>query len=94
MRKLIRYPHPEYKRKMKFLSILNKLPDKVLQKSLLSELDEVEVPRFIRYFFPFEIQIVDQETWLRNSRGEGSHQKYRKRQLDFVRSRIFKNILK
>ncbi|MFC1746383.1 TIGR04552 family protein [Candidatus Riflebacteria bacterium] len=58
IQKLIRYPHPQYKRKMKLLQIINQIEKKDHQRTLKEELKDIKVPRFVHYFFPYEVQIV------------------------------------
>lgn len=48
-----------------------------------------EVEPFLRFFFPFEVQIFDQENDQRTRWGESSHANYRMRQIRAVRARVF-----
>jgi uncharacterized protein (TIGR04552 family) len=47
------------------------------------------MPSDFRFFYPFEIQIVDQETDRRNSSGALAHSEYKKRQRMRARRRVF-----
>lgn len=40
------------------------------------------------FFYPYEVQIVDYETYLNNMTGEGSHEKYKDRQNRRARARV------
>lgn len=42
----------------------------------------------LSFFYPFEIQIVDDETHQRNSQGPASHSEYKRRQVAQARSRV------
>ncbi len=53
---------------------------------LLYTPDFNELGRII--FVPVEFQIIDQETYQQNEVGEGSHQRYKRRQMDAVKSRL------
>lgn len=53
---------------------------------LLYTPDFAELGRII--FVPVEFQIIDQETYQVNEMGEGSHQRYKRRQMEAVKSRL------
>jgi uncharacterized protein (TIGR04562 family) len=91
-RQLIKYRNP-------FMASFNEvrkmaLKDKTnpLSQSLLS-LDTSAISRDVRFFYPFEVQITDYESHLKNTQGEASHQEYKKSQLRSAMKRIFKPIL-
>lgn len=42
----------------------------------------------IGFFYPYEIQIVDYDTYIKNMTGEAAHEKYKNRQLQRARTRI------
>ncbi|MBU6430646.1 MAG: TIGR04552 family protein, partial [Cyanobacteria bacterium REEB65] len=42
-----------------------------------------------RYFFPFELQIMDEQAYRRNMVGKSNHQAYRDRQREAARRRVF-----
>lgn len=44
--------------------------------------------REIRFFFPYEVQILDEESFTRSRTGRDSHQQYKRRQLDAARRRV------
>ncbi len=44
--------------------------------------------REIRFFFPYEVQILDQESFAKTRTGRDSHQKYKHRQLTAARRRV------
>ena len=51
------------------------------------------VARDIRFFYPYEIQVVDQEAFRENSQGDASHQEYKRQQVQSAMRRIFKSII-
>ena len=91
-RQLIKYRNP-------FMSSFNEvrklaLKDKEnpLSQSLLG-LDTSAISRDIRFFYPFEVQITDYESHMKNTQGEASHNEYKKSQRRSAMKRIFKPIL-
>ena len=42
----------------------------------------------VSFFFPFEVQILDQKSYKQNRIGDASHELYKKRQLSAVRKRV------
>jgi len=42
-----------------------------------------------RFFFPFEVQILDRQNYIESRRGRASHTEYKRNQLKSVRSRVF-----
>lgn len=91
-RQLIKYRNP-------FMASFNEvrkqaLKDKEnpLSQSLLS-LDTSAISRDVRFFYPFEVQITDYESHLKNTQGEASHNEYKRSQLRSAMKRIFKPIL-
>ena len=91
-RQLIKYRNP-------FMASFNEvrkqaLKDKQnpLSQSLLG-LDTSPISRDIRFFYPFEVQITDQESHLKNTQGEASHVEYKKSQLKSAMKRIFRPII-
>jgi uncharacterized protein (TIGR04562 family) len=67
--------------------------EKNLANKILS-MDTSLIAKDIRFFYPFEVQIIDQKTHKENSVGKASHQKYKKAQLISARDRVFKNLMK
>lgn len=75
-RQLIKYRNP-------FMTSFNEvrkqaLKDKQnpLSQSLL-HLDTSPISRDVRFFYPFEVQITDQESHIKNTQGEASHAEYK-----------------
>ncbi|HXH31651.1 MAG TPA: TIGR04552 family protein [Bacteriovoracaceae bacterium] len=63
-----------------------------LSQSLL-HLDTSPISRDVRFFYPFEVQLTDYESHLKNTQGEASHHEYKKSQLKSAMKRIFRPIL-
>jgi uncharacterized protein (TIGR04562 family) len=57
------------------------------------ELDTSHIYRDVRFFYPFEVQIVDQENHLIQTEGQASHEEYKKAQLKAAMCRVFKPLL-
>jgi uncharacterized protein (TIGR04562 family) len=71
-------------------------PDYRFIKFISRKLIRIDVERAgkkerVQFFYPFEIQIMRNETYLNNMRGPLSHQEYKKRQLKAARLRLFGN---
>jgi uncharacterized protein (TIGR04562 family) len=91
-RQLIKYRNP-------FMSSFNEVRKLALKDKenpiaqALLNLDTSAISRDVRFFYPFEVQITDYESHLKNTQGEASHQEYKKAQLRSAMKRIFKPIL-
>lgn len=92
-RQLIKYKNPflgEFKtlRKMaKTLDEENELARKILA------MDMSLIARDVRFFYPYEVQIVDVEDHKNNTEGEASHQEYKKSQILSAMKRVFKPLI-
>ncbi|MCW5872286.1 MAG: TIGR04552 family protein [Candidatus Eremiobacteraeota bacterium] len=87
-RQLIRLDNPMYAATRKIRKALQESPCRDLEVAL-SELEGHAAQPYIRFLFPYEIQILDQENDLKSQIGESSHSNYRQRQLRAVRHRVF-----
>ena len=63
-----------------------------LAKRVLS-MDIALVARDIRFFYPYEVQIVDKVASLENSQGDASHQEYKRSQIQSAMKRLFKSMI-
>ncbi len=92
-RQLIKYKNP-------FLNEFNDLrkqakegtSDESLAKKILA-LDVSLIARDIRFFYPYELQIVDLESHDNNTSGEASHIEYKKSQVISAMNRVFKTLI-
>ena len=73
---------------MKILAILLKSRD----ISSLLESDKLNSNRYIG-FFPFEIQIIDQDTYQQNQLGSANHDRYKQSQIRSARRRALGAVL-
>jgi uncharacterized protein (TIGR04562 family) len=93
-RQLIEYKNPflaEFNELRKMAKNTNQ-EDNDIVKRILS-MDVSLVARDIRFFYPYEIQIVDQDAYKENTQGEASHQEYKKQQVVSAMKRIFKEMI-
>ncbi|MBT3583858.1 MAG: TIGR04552 family protein [Halobacteriovoraceae bacterium] len=92
-RQLIKYKNPflqdfnDVRRVAKAENDENQLAKKVLA------LDVSLISRDIRFFYPYEIQIVDQEAHAINTKGEASHGEYKKAQVRSAMRRVFGTLI-
>ncbi len=66
--------------------------DNILAKKILA-MDMSLISRDVRFFYPFEVQVVDRESHKANTEGEASHREYKKAQLKFARNRVFQPLI-
>lgn len=91
-RQLIKYKNP-------FMSSFNEVRKKALKdkenplSEALLQLDTSPISRDVRFFYPFEVQITDYESHIKNTQGEASHDEYKKSQLRSAMKRIFRPII-
>ncbi len=64
-----------------------------LSKKVLS-LDISLIARDIRFFYPYEVQIVDREGYKSNTEGEASHLEYKRSQQISAMKRVFEPLIK
>jgi uncharacterized protein (TIGR04562 family) len=91
-RQLIKYRNPF----MASFNEVRKLAIKDKQNPIsqaLLNLDTSAISRDVRFFYPFEVQITDNESHSKNSQGEASHAEYKKSQLKSAMKRIFRPII-
>lgn len=92
-RQLIRVPNPLYS----FIADLrNKLRDRLNPEELellLQGVQSTNPEPVLRFFFPYEVQILDHENHLKSEVGESSHANYRLRQLRTARRRVLAGLI-
>jgi len=95
-RQLIRYQNPffsSFNNVRQFAkSLVESDEENELAKKLLS-LDISQLSREVTFFYPFEVQIVDEEAHKINMEGEASHADYKKSQQRSAMYRLFKPLL-
>lgn len=91
-RQLIKYRNP-------FMASFNEVRKQALKdkenpvSQALLHLDTSPISRDVRFFYPFEVQITDYESHIKNTQGEASHNEYKRSQLRSAMKRIFRPIL-
>ncbi len=91
-RQLIKYRNP-------FMSSFNEVRKQALKdkenpvSQALLNLDTSAISRDVRFFYPFEVQITDYQSHVKNTQGEASHVEYKKSQLKSAMKRIFRPII-
>lgn len=91
-RQLIKYRNPFMAsfNEVRKLAIRDK--ENPIAQALLN-LDTSAISRDVRFFYPFEVQLTDYESHLKNTQGEASHDEYKRSQLKSAMKRIFRPIL-
>lgn len=93
-RQLIEYKNPfllEFNDLRKLAKTQDPTENELARKILTMDISHVA--RDIRFFYPFEIQVVDQEAFKANMHGEASHEEYKKSQVKSAMKRVFKSLL-
>lgn len=67
--------------------------DPELVKKIMN-MDMSLIAKDIRFFYPFEVQIMDRETFVENTKGDASHSEYKKTQVKSVIKRLFWALIK
>ncbi len=91
-RQLIRYKNPFLKEFMDIRKSAKEESESELASKILA-LDSSLIARDIRFFYPYEIQVVDEESHLENTQGEASHQEYKRAQKNSAMNRVFGELL-
>lgn len=63
-------------------------------RQLITIFDPFDRKKTYQFFFPFEIQILDEESFNETRMGRASHDEYKKSQLGAARKRVFLNVLR
>ena len=92
-RQLIKYRNPFFK-EFNGLRQMARQSEKEseLSKKILG-MDISLIAQDVRFFYPYEIQIVDEKSHQINTEGEASHAEYKKSQIQVSRQRLFKQLL-
>lgn len=92
-RQLIRFSNPLFNelRDLKVTAKSGELPETVTKQ--IERMDLKFIQKQVRFFYPFEIQIVDQKSHESNEKGRSAHSDYRKAQIQTAMKRVMKNFL-
>ncbi|EQC43337.1 TIGR04552 family protein [Bacteriovorax sp. Seq25_V] len=91
-RQLVKYKNPFL---TEFLSIrkeAKKDAESPISQRILN-LDTSLIARDVRFFYPYEVQVVDEQSHIQNTQGEASHIEYKKAQRRSAMKRVFKELL-
>ena len=91
-RQLIKYRNPFFKEFNTLRQMAREQKDSELTKKILS-MDISLVARDVRFFYPYEVQIVDNLSHTRNTQGDAAHSEYKKNQIQACMNRIFKHLV-
>ncbi len=91
-RQLIKYRNPFLKEFNEVKRSAKEQADSELAKKILS-LDTSSIARDVRFFYPYEVQITDIKSHLKNTEGEASHLEYKKSQLKSAMLRLFRPLI-
>lgn len=90
-RQLIKYKNPFWENFSKVRAVAKE--DNSLLATKILELDTSPIARDVRFFYPFEVQVTDQESYKSNSEGEAAHGEYKKSQLKSAMKRVFHTLI-
>jgi len=91
-RQLIKYRNPF----MEEFSDLRKAAKDDRENTLATKILNMDyslVARDIKFFYPYELQVVDQESHKVNTEGEASHAEYKKLQISSAMKRVFGSLI-
>lgn len=92
-RQLIRMPNPGRKPVDAIQEYLREHRDDERVVGLLDSLERIPMEKELAFFFPYEIQILDYENYLKTRMGQSSHAAYKKRQIQAARRRVLHGLL-
>ena len=92
-RQLIRLPNPTHVALCNLQRRLADRYDSIECNDILAELRSQCQEQMLRFFFPYEVQILDYENYIRTESGDSSHSNYRLRQLRLARRRVLGGLL-
>ncbi len=91
-RQLIKYKNPFSKKFFDLRKAAKESGESELAKKVL-ELDTSDLSQDIRFFYPYEVQITDESSHEENTKGEASHNEYKKSQLETASKRLFSELI-
>lgn len=92
-RQLIKYRNPFMKEFSQLRTLAKEDRENPLAEKIMS-LDTSLISREIRFFYPFEIQIMDYDAFVNNTEGEASHEEYKKAQVKSAMKRVFTPLIR
>ncbi len=91
-RHLIKYKNPFLQEFIDLRREAKEQKDSDISKKILA-MDYSHIARDVRFFYPYEVQVVDQESHLINTEGEASHVEYKKQQVQTAQKRVFGTLI-
>lgn len=91
-RQLIKIPHPARRPLEGIVRILREYTNEEIVRPLLAKMEGIPIQKEVAFFFPYEIQILDYENYLKTRVGESSHAAYKKRQVQAARRRVLQGL--
>lgn len=93
-RQLIKYKNPFLQEFRELRQLAKETePSNSLSQKVLS-MDMALIARDIRFFYPYEVQILDIASHRINTEGEASHLEYKKQQVQAAMKRVFDRLIK
>lgn len=92
-RQLIKYKNPFMNEFSELRQEAKLDKDNALAKKILN-MDYSLVARDIKFFYPYEVQVVDEQSHRINTEGEASHSEYKKSQTQAAKMRVFSSLIK
>ena len=91
-RQLVRYKNPFIQDFNELRKLAKKKQGDELAEKVLA-LDTSLIARDVRFFYPYEVQIVDERAYKINTEGEASHVEYKKQQIRSAMKRVFRGLI-
>lgn len=92
-RQLVKYRHPEYEDVKNLRAYLKTNSEDQEVHALLDRLDLSRLAKEQRFFYPFEVQIMDAENFREAESGQASHAVYKAAQTKTAMKRVLKQLL-
>ena len=92
-RQLIKFKNPIFEdvKELRNLAKVRTLPDEVVR--IVERMDPKYLQREVRFFYPFEVQIMDNASAEENEKGRSAHSEYKKAQIQTALKRVMGSFL-
>lgn len=92
-RQLVKYKNPFMSEFTQLRKAAKKVQDENELAQKILSMDVSLIARDVRFFYPYEVQIVDEEAHKVNTEGEASHAEYKKAQTLSAMRRVFSHLI-
>ena len=94
-RQLIKYKNPFYKqfKELREFAKQDETSKETELNTRLLNMDIGSIAKDIRFFYPYEVQITDEESHKINTEGQASHDEYKKSQITTAMNRLFSTLI-